>query len=178
MRCKRHAEAVAAQRWVAGAQGAQRPGRLPSARVEQSYLEPNRQQRERLRRLIDEVDDSGLRRAAASGWSVATLLAHLAFWDRFGLVRWGAFERTGQFPGPIDADLLNAACEAEWQALPPREAARLALEAVEAIDTYIERLSPSAVEAARAAGRGVLLERAGHRREHLDQIDRVLGRVG
>jgi hypothetical protein len=48
---------------------------------------------------------------------------------------------------------------------------------VEAIDAYLERLSPAAVEAARAAGRSVLLERAGHRREHLDQIERVLGRV-
>jgi hypothetical protein len=146
--------------------------------VEQSYLELNRQQRERLQRLVDDVDDSELRRAAESGWSVATLLAHLAFWDRFGVARWDAFERTGQFPDPVDPDLLNSACEAEWQTLPPGEAARLALEATEAIDAYIERLSPAAVEAARAAGRSILLERAAHRREHLDQIERVLGRVG
>lgn len=127
--------------------------------MEQSYLELNRQQRDRLRRLVDDVHDSELRQVAESDWSVATLLAHLAFWDRFGLARWDAFQRTGQFPGPVDADLLNAACAAEWQALVPREAARLMLEAVEAIDAYIERLSPAVVEAARAAGRSVLLER-------------------
>lgn len=138
------------------------------------YLERNREQRERLRRLIGRLDESDLARPTEAGWTVATLLAHVAFWDRFGVARWDAFERSGQFPGPMDAELLNAACEADWQALAPREAARLALEAVEAIDTRIERLSPATVEAARAAGREVLLERSGHRREHLDQIERLV----
>jgi hypothetical protein len=144
--------------------------------VDESYLEHNQAQRERLRRLVDQLDEAELGREAASGWSVATVLAHLAFWDRFGLARWDAFERTGQFPGPIEADLLNAACEAEWQALAPGDAARLALEAADAIDARIARLGPATVEAARAAGRSMLLERAGHRREHLDQIEQQLGR--
>ena len=146
--------------------------------MDQRYLELNREQRERLRRLVGQLNESDLARTTEAGWSVATLLAHVAFWDRLGVARWDAFERTGQFPGPIDADLLNAACEAEWQALAPHQAARLAVEAAEAIDARIERLRPTAVEAARTAGRAVLLERSDHRREHLDQIERLLAETG
>jgi Mycothiol maleylpyruvate isomerase N-terminal domain len=142
--------------------------------MDQSYVGRNHEQRERLRRLLEGVDEAALARPVRAGWSVATVLAHLAFWDRFGLARWDAFERTGQFPGAVDADVLNAACEAEWRALAPRAAARLALEAMEALDAHIERLSSASVEAAQAAGRGVLLDRSGHRREHLDQIEPVL----
>jgi hypothetical protein len=142
--------------------------------VDQGYLGRNREQRERLRHLLEGVDEAALARPTGTGWTVATVLAHLAFWDRFALARLDAFERTGQFPGAVDADMLNAAGEAEWQALAPHTAAQLALRAMNELDDRIEGLSSASVEAVRTSGRDRLLDRASHRLEHIDQIEPVL----
>jgi len=60
-------------------------------------------------------------------------------------------------------------------ALPPRRAAELALAIAEAVDRQVETLSDDVV--ARNAAAGLLnLARADHRSEHLDDIERVLGK--
>ena len=59
----------------------------------------------------------------------------------------------------------------EWLALPPHEAARLVVEAAEAVDRKAESLSVELVENIVATGELWRLARALHRREHLDQIE-------
>ena len=49
--------------------------------ADRSYVEENRAQLERLRALVDRLSDQELSRPMEAGWTVAGVLAHLAFWD-------------------------------------------------------------------------------------------------
>jgi hypothetical protein len=87
-------------------------------------------------------------------------------------VQW---ESGGDMPTPVEADAINAAVAVLSEAVPPREAGQLAVEAADAIDRVLERLPADKVAAAEAAGLTRLLNRSLHRVDHLDQIERALG---
>lgn len=101
------------------------------------------------------------------GWTVSALLAHLAFWDRFVFARWEDAERRGEILPPVIDDvvqeLINTAAIEQWRSMQPSVAAQSALAAAQAIDEKIERMSPTAMEAAIDAERLGLIDRSGHR---------------
>ena len=66
-----------------------------------------------------------------------------------------------------------AAGAADWLAIPPRTAVRLALDAAEAVDKRIEELSEDLIEVARPLMNPRMFERFHHREEHLSAIERV-----
>src|SRR5438477_6906661 len=102
-----------------------------------SPLAPNETERKRIAALVSWISEDELGRTGPNGWTVAVLLAHLAFWDRWAehlIHRW----RRGQMPPPTLPnwydDAMNAVLLYQWQALPPSTAARLAMEAADAVD--------------------------------------------
>ncbi len=140
-----------------------------------SYMAQNIAERERLRALVARMSESDLTRVVEHGWTVAAVLVHLAFWDRqrlFTLKRW---LQDGQLLLPGEPDVINDAVAVISNAIPPREAALLAVEAAEAIDYELEQLTPEQVAALESAGMTRLLNRSLHRRDHLEQIERVVG---
>jgi hypothetical protein len=149
--------------------------------MDRSYLERNANERERLRALVEQLSDEELARPVGSEWTVAVLLAHLAFWDRFVLARWRRAAQEGhQIPpsiGDVLLDLINDAALEEWRALPRRAAARQALEAAEAAERLIAGLADEVAAAVLASGRMPLLDRTLHWSGHLDEIEGALGRV-
>jgi hypothetical protein len=60
--------------------------------------------------------------------------------------------------------------------IPLKAAAQLALDAAEAVDGYVEKLTPERAKAIQTSGGERLLNRSLHRRGHLDEIERALGR--
>lgn len=147
--------------------------------ADRSYVAENRAQLERLRALADKLSDQQLSRAMDAGWTVAAVLAHLAFWDQriVTLVdRWAGGRGT---PPPAyqeaSVDWINDAGKPLCLALPPRVAARMAIEAGEAADERVAGLSEAQLAANVAAGRPISVLRAEHRREHLDEIEQTLG---
>lgn len=148
--------------------------------VDRSYIVQNDAQRERLLALVHRLSDEELGRPLSAGWTVAGVLAHLAFWDQRILVLLERWERGG--PGsaprrinPDDVDWINDAAKALCLALPPRVAAQLALATAEAVDQKVSALSDELVAANAAAGHPVNLSRVEHRREHLEEIERGVG---
>ena len=73
-------------------------------------------------------------------------------------------------------DWINDAGKPLCLGLPPRVAARLAVEAAVAADQRVAALSDAALAANQAAGSPISVLRAEHRREHLDEIERALAR--
>ncbi len=69
---------------------------------------------------------------------------------------------------------LNDAAKPLCLAIPPREAARLALRLANEADAKVAALSDSMLAKIRAAGSPFNLSRASHRAEHLDDIERAL----
>jgi hypothetical protein len=149
--------------------------------IDRSYVTENRAQLGRLRALVERLTDQELSKPMPAGWTVAAVLAHLAFWDHriVTLVdRWGADGR-GTPPPPYDeaaVDWINDAGKPFCLALSPRVAARMAVEAAEAADQRVAGLSEGQLAASAAAGSPISVHRAEHRREHLDEIERVLSR--
>ena len=90
-----------------------------------SYIEANAKGRERLWALVSELTDEELALQVGDGWTIAAMLAHLAFWDYRVLVLIMRWKKVGIGPSPIDIDGVNDAMKPLCLAIPPREAARL-----------------------------------------------------
>jgi hypothetical protein len=135
----------------------------------------NRASRDRLAEVIMGVGDRTV--ALPGGWTATGILAHLAFWDRFGAARIEKYVRDREpmeFGSDALTELINGAGLAHWNATPVRTAADLATSAATAIDRLIERLPDDAVSAIRAMNRPRLLDRSLHRKEHIDEIERAI----
>ena len=147
--------------------------------TDRSYVAENQTQLARLEALVGKLGDRELSRPLEAGWTVAGVLAHLAFWD-YRIVTlldaWGADGRGTPPPAYDEAAVnwINDAGKPLCLGLPPRVAARLAVEAAIAADERVAGLSEAQLAANAAAGRPISVLRAEHRREHLDEIERAL----
>lgn len=112
--------------------------------------------------------------ATVGDWTPVTVIGHVAFWDRFVLERWRKADREGKaIPDdlpPGTGQLVNDASSAEWAQLDPRTAERLALASAEAVDAYLETVTPDRLAALEEAGLWRLALRAHHRGIHLDRL--------
>ncbi len=84
--------------------------------VDRSYVTRTTASRERLESVVARLRDEDYGRDAGGGWTIGTLLAHLAFWDRLTLERLGRWERDGFSATPVDADPINEAARPGWLA--------------------------------------------------------------
>ena len=148
---------------------------------DRSYVGENEAQLTRLRTFVDAMTDRQLAEPMEAGWTVAGVLGHLAFWDYRVVTlidRWGA---NGQgippdAPGSYDenaVDWINDSIKPLILALPPRVAARVAVDAAVAADTGVAELSDDLLAANERTGGFINVLRADHRREHLDEIEQV-----
>lgn len=142
------------------------------------YVEANSAERERLRALVERLSDDELRRPMAAGWTMAAVLAHIGFWDAraiYLLDKWqGGSAPSAADYEPEDIDWINDAGKPLCMALPPRDAARLAIGLAEEADLKVEALSDEMIAQNEAAGSPLNVSRADHRREHLDDIEQYL----
>jgi hypothetical protein len=149
--------------------------------TDRSFEERNARATDELRRLVATLSPEDLATGVGGTWTVATCLAHLAFWDRWQVVRWrDALAKGLAVPAEVSdnvPDLANAALEPTWRALPGEIAAALALDAAAELDALVVALPDASVAAAPAAGRVRLLDRSIHRLEHVAQVRRGLGRA-
>jgi hypothetical protein len=132
--------------------------------------------RQRLEALVTRLQDSELRTPLADGWTVAAVLAHLAFWDQRAAYLVERWKRHGFGPSEMDVEAVNNAMKPQWLALQPRSAADLAISAARSADTALDSASPELLEQIDASGGSINVSRAHHRTEHLDEIERALGR--
>jgi hypothetical protein len=149
-------------------------------RVERSYLEQNAAGLQRLRNVAQRISDDQLAQELDGGWTIATVFAHLTFWDRYLVARWNLATHEGQRePAQIAefvAGLINTASLEGWLACPPRIAVQQALAAAERAERFIADLEPERAAAALAGGRPSLVDRSLHWFQHIDQIEAVLRR--
>jgi len=137
------------------------------------YVDRNREQRERLRRLVEGLSDDDLMRELPDGWTISDTLAHLAFYDRRAQILLERFAREGVFASPYDYDTINAALPHLTRRIPPRDVAFEALAAAEAADRAAAATPAALVKEIHQLNQ-VKLERAEHRGSHLDDIEAML----
>jgi hypothetical protein len=143
--------------------------------MDPSFIQLNRAATERLRRLVKGLTDEQLVHPVGDDWTVAICLAHLAFWDRRVMFVMENTRREGKVAGPSVDIAVNDIALPLWAAIPPREAARLALETADACDKQLEAFPEDLLELMyKNRERDVV--RALHRNSHLDEIDAALRR--
>jgi hypothetical protein len=148
---------------------------------DRTYVEENTRERERLRALVTRLGDDELRSPVDERWTVAGVLGHIAFWDARVLALADKLDRGVPFSPsdaePEDVDWINDAARPLIHAIPPREAAELALRLAEETDRRVASLQPDRMYPTDADSPLNPL-RAAHRGEHLDQIEAALGTQG
>jgi hypothetical protein len=142
------------------------------------YAQQNSESRQRLQSLVDRLSADDLARTTDYGWTVAALLAHLAFWDhRMSniLKRWQTEELDSS---EIDSAVVNDSLRVICHALDPQAAIELALSAAQKIDSELEMLSADDVkkleEHAAATNTQFRMNRSLHRNAHIDDIETLL----
>jgi DinB superfamily len=145
---------------------------------DRAYVQENDRERERLRALVERLDEERLRARVNPHWTVAGVIGHIAFWDARVLALADKLDRGVAFSGsdsePEDVDWINDASRPLIHAIPPLELARLALRIAEETDARVatlpvDRLWP------RDPTSPLYPVRASHRGEHLDEVEAALG---
>jgi hypothetical protein len=147
--------------------------------ADRGHVKENDAQRARLKALVSRASDADLGRPLSGGWTVAGVLGHVAFWDQRIVELAEKWQRDGVAPPPYqeaDVDWINDAAKPFLLAVPPRKAAELAVAIAEEADRRVAALSDDLMKKNAAAGSPLNLDRAEHRREHLDEIDAALKR--
>jgi hypothetical protein len=142
----------------------------------QSWVRENAAEREYMKKTAAGLSDEELARPMDAGWTPAAVLAHLAFWDARAVILIRKWQKEGVGDSPNDTDVINEATRELCLAIPPRAAAALALEKAKELDGIIAALSPEWVDRIVTIGKTVHLQRFPHRKEHLDEIEKVLGK--
>jgi DinB family protein len=139
------------------------------------HIQRNRASRERLASVIARLGERTV--VLPDGWTAAALLGHLAFWDRFAATRLEKYLRDREpmvFLNDALIEFINAAGLPQWTATPLSAAAAGATDSAAAADLLIAKLSADELAAISTVGSPRLLDRSGHRNEHLDQLERAL----
>ena len=141
--------------------------------LDRSFIELNRASTKRIRDLAARLSDAEMQHPVGEHWTVAIALAHLAFWDRRVLYVLDMTERDGALFVPAIDIFVNDLSLPLWAAIPPREAARIAIETSEVLDKRLENYSPALLEAIYAYNKRWVV-RALHRGEHLAEVEAAL----
>jgi hypothetical protein len=129
-----------------------------------------------MRALVERLSNGGLRLPFGKHWTVSTTLVHLAFWDLRVLYLLDATERNGKLSATPKIDIaINDIALPLWAAIPPREAARIAIETAETLDRRLENFPPALLDEIHDYHERWVV-RAVHRNAHLDPVDAALKR--
>ena len=141
--------------------------------LDPSYKEMNRASKERIRSLAERLTDEEMQTKVGEHWTVGIVFAHLAWWDRRIMYVLDMTEKNGKLFIPDIDIFVNDLSLPLWAAVPPREAARIAIETSEVLDKRLEEYSPALLEELYNHSKRWVI-RALHRNEHLDEADAAL----
>ena len=144
---------------------------------DRAYIEENTRERERLRALVERLDETQLRISVNEYWTVAAVFGHIAFWDARMLALADKLDRGEPFTPsdaePEDVDWINDASRPLIHAVPPLELARLSLQIAEETDARMEALPVDRLWP-RDPDSPLFALRASHRGAHLDDVEAAL----
>jgi hypothetical protein len=141
--------------------------------MDRAFVELNRASTKRIRALAERLSDEEMQHPVGEHWTVAIALAHLAWWDRRVMYVLDMTERDGKLFIPEIDVFVNDLSLPLWAAIPPREAARIAIETSETLDKRLEAYPRELLEEIYNYNKRWVI-RALHRGEHLDEVDAAL----
>ena len=140
---------------------------------DRSFVEQNRSSTERIRKLAGSLSDDQMQTRVGEHWTVSIAFAHLAFWDRRVMYVLDMTRKNGKLFVPEIDIFVNDLSLPLWAVIPPREAARLAIETSEAMDAQLEAYPQDLLEEIYNHNQRWVI-RALHRNTHLDEVAAAL----
>lgn len=144
--------------------------------LDPAYKDLNRLSRERIRALAERLTDSEMQTRVGEHWTVGVVFAHIAWWDRRVMYVLDMTEKDGKLFIPEIDIFVNDLSLPLWLVIPPREAARIAIDTAETLDKRLEEYSPELLEDIYNYNQRWVI-RALHRGEHLDEADAALNKL-
>src|SRR5205823_3132820 len=103
------------------------------------------------------LTDGDFTQSVGDGWTVSTVLAHLAYWDRRAAILLTRWRQQGVTPEESDASVINEASAALWSAVPPRAAAQIAIDSADAANKAVAALTDDMAQQIMNGNAGVAL---------------------
>jgi hypothetical protein len=141
--------------------------------MDRTFIEQNRASTKRIRALAARLTDEEMQTRVGEHWTVGIVFAHLAWWDRRVIYVLDMTEKDGKLFIPEIDIFVNDLSLPLWAVIPPRDAARIAIETAETLDKRLEEYSPELLEEIFNYNKRLVI-RALHRGEHLDEADQAL----
>lgn len=141
--------------------------------LDTTFTAQNRASTQRIRTLAARLTDEQMQHPVGQHWTVAIALAHLAWWDRRVMYVLDMTEQNGELFVPEIDIFINDLSLPLWAAIPPHEAARIAIETAETLDNRLEAYPAHLLEEIYTYNKRWVV-RALHRNEHLDEVDAAL----
>ena len=138
------------------------------------YVEANNASRRRLESFVSDLSVEDLAQVNADGWTVASLLAHMAYWDQRMVALLNRWLAEGVGEAPTDSDMINDSLRPIVLALDPQEAVRLCLESAALADAAMESISDEMLAEIEASGNHYRTNRSLHREAHMREIEAIL----
>src|SRR5579859_749899 len=142
--------------------------------VDRSFVAANGRELERTRALVSRLSDQQLDAMVNEYWSAAGVLGHIAFWDGRALYLAGKLQRGEPFTAsdnePENVDWINDSSRPLIHAIAPRVLAELTVNIAAETDELVASL-PDELLARLDENSPLNPVRAGHRSEHLDEIE-------
>ncbi|HNB88150.1 MAG TPA: hypothetical protein PKM54_04400 [Anaerolineales bacterium] len=141
--------------------------------LDPNYTQLNRASTERIKQLAASLNDEEMQTRVGEHWTVAIALAHLAWWDRRVMYVLDMTVKNGKLFVPEIDIIVNDLSLPLWAAIPPREAARIAIESSADLDAQLEAFPQDLLEEIYNYNKRWVV-RALHRNEHLNEVDAAL----
>ena len=142
-----------------------------------SFANENKSETKRLESLIAKLDDAAWHKDIGGGWTIGTMICHLAFWDRMTSARIRFFQTHGRLTSVPDADnieAINNSVRHLSEGLDRHAGGTLALKCAHEIDELAAALSEAERLELESTGRDRWFKRFLHRQIHLTRIERAL----
>lgn len=143
--------------------------------LDQTFIEQNRESREYMRSLAENLTDEQMLTKVGEHWTVAIVYAHLAWWDLRVMYVLDMTEKNGKLFIPEVDTFVNDLSLPLWAAIPPREAVRIALEVAENLDKRLEGYPTPLLEQVYNYNKRWVY-RTMHRHDHLGEAEKAVGR--
>jgi hypothetical protein len=143
--------------------------------LDPSYKDLNRASTERIKKLAASLTDEEMQIRVGAHWTASIALAHFAWWDRRVMYVLDMTAKDGKLFIPEIDIIVNDLSLPLWAVIPPREAARIAIETSEDLDQRLEDYPQGLLEKIYTYNKRWVI-RALHRNQHLDEVDAALKR--
>ena len=132
-------------------------------------FQSNRRSTERMQQIIHALSEEELSQITANNWTIAITLAHLAFWDQRVIYVIESAKKSNELKAPLFDDQLNDILAPVLGAIPPVDAAQMAIRTAGTLDKLLED-SPVELIDQMMLVNSRLVNRSLHRNAHLDEI--------